>query len=44
MKKKVLAVTVLIILSLVTVAGAKSLYVTKPVPKGKDIPFQKLSS
>lgn len=37
MKKRVLAVTVLIILSLitVTVVGAKALYVTKPVPTGE---------
>ncbi|MGF6953123.1 gluconolactonase [Neobacillus sp. B4I6] len=37
MKKRALALTVLIILSLitVTVVGAKSLYVTKPVPKGE---------
>ena len=37
MKKRALAVTVLIILSLitVTVVGAKALYVTKPVPKGE---------
>jgi len=32
MKKKVLVVTLLFLLSLVTVAGAKALYVSKPVP------------
>ncbi|WP_419962349.1 SMP-30/gluconolactonase/LRE family protein [Psychrobacillus sp. BM2] len=32
MKKKVLVATILLLLSLVTVAGAKALYVSKPVP------------